>query len=255
MQKIIFALFALSAASYAAADATIDRLQNLTSQQQFRSLSEDLGAALSYKAVSPGDPLGVSGFDVGFEVTGTSIKNKEIFDLVTSGSAPSLLPVPKLHAHKGLPAGFDIGASLAVVPGSNIKLFGAEIRYAILEGTLATPALALRGSYSKLSGVDQLGFDTKGIDISISKGFAIAKPYAGIGQVWVSSKPDLPSLLNVVLGGPVAPVPPISLASESFTQTKLFAGVNINFGLTNVAFEVDRTGDANSYGAKVGFRF
>jgi len=32
-------------------------------------------------------------------------------------------------------------------------------------------------------------------------------------------------------------------------------GINMNFGLTNLAFEGDRTGKASSYGAKLGFRF
>jgi hypothetical protein len=238
MQKTIFILIASLTSLNVLADATIDQLQNLGSQQQFRSLSEDLGSALSYKPLSPGEPLGVTGFDIGVEVTGTSIKNKEVLDLVTSGSAPSLLPVPKLHVHKGLGL-FDIGGSYSAVPGSNIKLFGAEIRYALLEGTAATPALALRASFSQLTGVDQLNFDTKGVDISISKGFLIAKPYAGIGQVWVSSTPK---------GVP-------TLTSEKFTQTKVFAGLNLNFGLYNLAFEADRTGDAATYGAKLGFRF
>jgi hypothetical protein len=237
VRTFIFALLASLASFSAFADATIDKLQNIA-QPQFRLLSEDLGAVLSYKPLSPGEPLGVTGFDVGFEITGTSISNKTILDQVTSGNAPSMLPVAKLHAHKGLPYGIDVGASYSAIPNSNIKLFGAEIRYAILEGTIATPALALRGSYSKLTGVDQLDFDTKAIDISISKGFTIAKPYAGVGQVWVNSSPN-----------------GVPLASEKFTLTKVFAGVNLNFGLTNVAFEADRTGDTNSYGAKIGFRF
>jgi hypothetical protein len=29
----------------------------------------------------------------------------------------------------------------------------------------------------------------------------------------------------------------------------------MNFGVTNLAFEGDRTGEATSYGAKLGFRF
>ncbi len=248
MRKSLITLIALFVTNTAYADAAINNLQGL-GQAQFKSLSEDLGSALSYKSLSPGDPLGVTGFDVGVEITGTSIKNKQILDIATSGSAPSMLPVPKIHVHKGLPSGFDIGASYSAVPSSNIKLFGAEIRYAILEGTVATPALALRASYSKLSGVDQLDFDTKGIDISISKGFLIAKPYAGIGQVWVSSTPNLSQIVCTAIVGPCVPT------GEKFTQTKLFAGVNLNFGLTNVAIEADRTGDANSIGAKVGFRF
>ena len=45
------------------------------------------------------------------------------------------------------------------------------------------------------------------------------------------------------------------LASESFSQSKVFGGVNLNFGLANVVFEGDKTGKATSYGMKFGLRF
>ena len=38
-------------------------------------------------------------------------------------------------------------------------------------------------------------------------------------------------------------------------EGKVFAGLNINFALVNIAFEVDRTGEATSGGVKLGFRF
>ena len=51
-------------------------------------------------------------------------------------------------------------------------------------------------------------------------------PYGGVGRVWVRSTPD---------GVP-------GLCRESFSQNKIFAGVNVFLGF-NLAFEVDRTGD------------
>ena len=64
-------------------------------------------------------------------------------------------------------------------------------------------------------------------------------PYAGVGKVWASSTPN---------GIP-------ALSKESLSLSKVFVGINMNFGLTNLAFEGDRTGKATSYGAKLGFRF
>src|SRR5205809_689848 len=81
----------------------------------------------------------------------------------------------------------DLGAA---VPSTNIKLYGGELRYAIGPGGIAMPAIGVRGSYTKLTGVDQLDFDTKGVDLSISKGFTIFTPYAGVGKVWVASTPS-----------------------------------------------------------------
>ena len=229
-------VLALGLATSASAD-DLDQLQLLT-QSQFRDLSEDLGSALSYKPVSPAEPLGLTGFDVGLEVTATELQHRDAWRLASTDDAPDTLYVPKLHVIKGLPLGFDIGAFYSAVPDRDINLLGAEVRYAILEGSTVTPALSVRGTYTKLNGVDNLDFDTKGLELSISKGFAMLTPYAGIGRVWVDSRPDA-----------------LLLSSESFQQNKFYVGANFNIAVLNLALEYDRTGDANTYGAKLGWRF
>lgn len=239
------ALASLTLAVFAApvhAASDLDALQNL-GQTQFRLLSEDLGAALSYKAVLPAEPLGVTGFDLGLEMTVVNIENSAVLELATSGDAPATIVIPKLHLHKGLPFGIDVGAFFASVPDSNVSLWGAEVRYAILKGGVATPALAVRGSYSALEGVDQLKFNTTGVDVSISKGFAFLTPYAGVGKVWVNSTPD--ASVTAVSG----------VTGEDFDVTKYFVGLNMNFAFVNVALEGDQTGDTRSYSAKLGWRF
>ena len=203
-------------------------------QSDFKVFSEDLGSALSYKALTPPEPLGITGFDLGLEVTSTKMRNLD----QATGSSLTNLVVPKLHVFKGLPLGIDVGAFYSAVPTTNIKLYGGELRYAIMEGGVASPAVGIRGSLTKLSGVDQLAFSTKALDVSVSKGFAMVTPYAGVGSVWVDSDPNI-----------------VGLKKETFRQTKVFAGANINLGFSNFALEYDKTGSATSYGAKLGFRF
>ena len=240
MKKYLAISLALScfAQPALAADNNIDALQNLA-QAEFKNFSEDLGSALSYKAVIPAEPMGITGFDVGLEVTSTEMKNSQLWTKVTAGSEVNSLILPKLHVHKGLPFNIDVGAFYSAVPTTNIKIFGGEIRYAILEGGMAMPAVAVRAAMSKLSGVDQLALNTSSFDLSISKGFAMVTPYAGVGTVKVSSDPDAAT----------------GLAKESFNHAKTFAGVNLNLGLTNIAVEYDKTGEATSYSAKIGLRF
>ena len=237
-------LLALSTLSLAAAALPVRAASNLDNisglgQSDFRLLSEDLTAALSYKALTPAEPLGTTGFDLGVEVESTKLQNPQVYDLATGGNAPSSLIVPKVHVYKGLPLGIDVGAFYSAVPDSNIKLWGAELRYAILKGGTATPAVSVRGSYTKLQGVDQLAFDTTGLDISISKGFAFVTPYAGLGEVWAHSTPN---------GIP-------TLSKENLSMAKYFVGVNVNLAVVNIAVEGDKTGDATSYGVKLGWRF
>ncbi len=229
---VVVSLLAVSL-PVAAKDINIQPLN----QSDFRGLSEDLGAALSYKPLTPTTPLGLTGFDVGIAVTGTKLENKTAF--ANAGADISTAAVPSLRVNKGLPFGIDVGVMVGAVPSTNIKLYGGELRYAIVPGGVAMPAIGVRGSYTKLTGVDQLDFDTKGVDLSISKGFLMFTPYGGIGKVWASSTPN---------GIP-------ALSKESLSLNKVFVGINMNFGLTNLAFEGDRTGKANSYGAKLGFRF
>ena len=217
---------------------TIDRLQNLA-QQEFRLLSEDLGGALSYHPQTPTAPLGITGFDVGFALTGARLHNTSVLERASSDSVPGTLPIPTLRAHKGLPAGFDVGVMYASIPSSNIRYYGGELRYAIIEGDAVAPAIGVRGSLTKLSGVDQLALDTRGLDVSISKGFGFVTPYAGIGRVWVNSDPRGIAFLQ----------------GEKFGLNKGFVGVGTKFLVMNVNLEVDKTGDVTAYSLKASVRF
>jgi len=238
MRSVRFSLLVGLLAASPAWAQEIDQLQDLA-QAQFRLLSEDLGAALSYHAQIPAEPLGITGFDIGVGVTATRMQNAAVLQDATSDDADTTLYVPTLRVHKGLPAGFDIGLTYAAIPGSNIRYTGGELRYAILKGGVASPALAVRGSLTRLSGVDQLAFDTRGIDVSISKGFGFLTPYAGIGRVWIESDPR-------GTGG---------LQKEEFSLTKVFVGIGMNFAVLNLNVQADKTGDASSYSLKLGWRF
>jgi hypothetical protein len=221
----------------------IDRIQVLT-QQEFRLLSEDLGGALSYRPQIPTAPLGITGFDIGIAITGAKLNNEEIFERATSDDAPSTLPIPTLRAHKGLPLGFDIGLMYAQIPGSDIKYYGGELKYAFVSGNVALPAIGLRGSFTKVSGIEQMDFDTRSLDLSISKGFVVATPYAGIGRVWVKSDPKG----TTGSGG-------VTLRKEEFELDKFFIGLGLKLGLFNLNLEGDKTGDVTAFSAKMGLRF
>lgn len=234
--RFFVGLLALLCAAAVRADG-FDQLSTLL-QQEFRLLSEDLGAALSYKPLVPAEPLGITGFDIGVEVSATDLQSKQTLEQAIGESVPGVLPLARLHAHKGLPFGLDIGLSYSSVPDLDVELWGAELRYAILKGGVTMPALALRGSVTKVQGVDELDFDTRAVDLSISKGFAFLTPYAGIGRVWVTSTPNVSGLVE-----------------EDFGLTKYFAGLNVALGIFSVAAEADRTGEALTYSAKFALRF
>ena len=210
----------------------------LLPQAEFRALSEDLGAAFAYRGITPATPLGSLGFDVGVGVTDTSVERSSAFRLA-GASGRSSLTIPRLHVHKGLPGRFDIGAFVAGASQVDAKLFGAELRYAFLDDTLASPALGLRLAATRATGTGDLRFTTGSADVIVSKKLTLVTPYAGGGVVRVSSKVSGATLLE----------------EERFNRSRYFVGINANLLAANFAFEAEKMGDNTSLSAKVGFRF
>ncbi|MDH4275112.1 MAG: hypothetical protein OEW08_08740 [Gammaproteobacteria bacterium] len=212
-------------------------------QTGFKGLSEDLSSALSYKALAPAEPLGITGFDISAEVSFVQLANSGEFAKVLGVSSIPSLPIPKVHLHKGLPFGLDV-AAVYMPKVKEISYWGGELRYAILSGNVAMPAIGLRGAYTQLTGVPVLDTTTKSVELGISKGFLMLTPYASLGMVWSTSTPK-----------GIAATAPVSLKEESVSQMKTSVGLNINLGLMNFAGEWDKTGKSNSYSAKFGFRW
>lgn len=217
-------------------------------QDQFKSLSTELGLAISYDALSPAEPLGglLPGLDAGVEATFVKIKKDEPFwKLATQGSSlPSYLPIPKVHVQVGLPVvPIDLGVIYSEIPNTDIKFVGGELKYAILKGGVVMPAIAIRGTYTKLSGVDVFDMETKSLDLSISKGFLILTPYAGVGQVWITSTPK----------GTAVSV--ANLKKEDISETKEFVGAKLSFfPFMNLVAEADFS-KVNAYTLRLNVHF
>ena len=236
------AAVALGALVLLVAPVRADPFETLSAlgQDEFGDLAENLAAATHYKSLSPGEPLGLLGFDVGLEVSSTSIDDAALFDRASEGDyGYGALIVPRLHAHKGLPFGLDVGVSVGLIPEADVSLVGAELRVSLVEGGVATPSVGLRGSYSRALDADSLDLDSAAVELTISKGFLMLTPYAGAGLV----RSDVEALEVETLD------------EESIEQRKLFVGLNANLATLNVLAEIDRTGDHTSLSAKVGLRF
>ena len=235
MRRIILAcgLLALATSAYASNHITIQGLN----QQDFNDLSQDMGAVLSYKQAQGAAPEGITGFDVSLHAGWTEVAHTSAWNAAT-GSNISSVPFADVRISKGLPFGIDIGGEYSTVPGSNIKLYGVQVRYALLEGGIAEPAIGIRAAYTHVTGVTDLSFNTKTLGVSISKGFGPFTPYAGVGEVWTSSTPD------AVTG----------LQSASFTNPEVYVGAQFQFGV-HFAVEADRVAGNTTYNLKLGFGF
>lgn len=234
MKRLLPAILLAVAAPAAAAEfPTLGALD----QGQFRRLSEDLGATYSYKGVTPATALGLTGFDVGLEVSATDIRNSSLFRLAGNDS-PDYLVVPKLHVYKGLPFGIDLGAFVGGSTDVSAAVFGLDARYAVLSDGLATPAVALRLSGTRTSDLGGLKVSTMAVDVMVSKRLAFATPYAGAGIVRT-----------------MANAKGVGLADEDFRKSRIFVGANLNLAILNIAIEAEKLGNNTTLSAKTGWRF
>ncbi len=222
---ILSVLYLLLPSTSLAGSSDIELPSDYT-QSQFEDLSRQAGLAISFTPLAPAEPLGIVGFDIGIAVTVVDIDENEDFweDAVEDADVPSAIVLPRIHAQKGLPFGVDVGLAYAKTPVSNVALIGAEVKWAFLTGGVTYPAVALRGSFTKLLGVGDFDLETYGVDLSISKGFSLITPYAGIGQVWISSEEDTSA---------------VDLEKESVSATKGFVGIKVSFFLASVVAEAD----------------
>lgn len=237
MRRILF-LAALLGLSAGAGAANINNLPALT-QAQFKDLSTDLSAVLTMKQFEPAAPEGITGFNFGIDATVTNVAHASAWDTATNSTSVTSVPMARVRLTKGLPFGFDIGGYYSAAPGTNIKVWGGELRYAILEGGALTPALGLRATYNKLTGVNLLSFNTRSLDLSLSKGFGPFTPYVGFGRVWTTSTPDAST----------------GLSAESLSNDEAFVGFNLSLVIATITVEGNRIGGNNTYGVKLAFGF
>jgi hypothetical protein len=236
MKKLLTALlfFVLTASAF----ADDINLRSSMSQDDFTTLAKEIGSVISFDPNSPADPLGIVGFDVAVETT-LNFVDSDIWDeAADDGDADSALVMYRVHVQKGLPGKFDIGAMVSQAANSDLTVVGAEIKYAILEGTLATPALSVRAAYSQLVGNDEIDASNANLGLFISKGILFLKPYAGVmGSLNYlkenSDNVDLDSeteyTVKGIAGIQVTPFPFLKINAEAgigeITQISLKAGI------------------------------
>jgi hypothetical protein len=201
----------------------------------YKELANDIAAVSAKKNLNWAEPMGLVGFDIAASVTATSIESGAVFEEIADAELMGgNFYTTTVNVMKGLPGGFDIGAQLSKAIDGDFDAQGVELRYAILDGTFATPALGLSLSYDRAS-VGDYDYKGYGVDLTLSKGFANVTPYVGVGR----------------LEGDVE----FEGAKMDVKLNKLFAGVNINLLFADLLVAVNQLEDNTSYSVKLGFTF
>jgi hypothetical protein len=206
-------------------------------QGAFHTVSKDLVDAFSYKALGPSEATGLTGFGIGGFATYLAIDDKAAWQSLT-GEDVDQIGMAGVNVHKGLPFGIDLGAFYASVPASGGGIFGAEVRYAILEGGPVEPGIAIRGALTRSAGIDDVDLMTYSVDASISKGFLFLTPYIGAGYVFgkVQEKAD-----------------DVDLDDETPDEGRVFVGLRIAAGFFEITPEYEHIGSNDVFNLRLGF--
>jgi hypothetical protein len=183
-------------------------------------------------------PLGLLGFEIYADATyDKSFDEEPFFRTVVDGSLPSsTLSIGRVGVRKGLPGGFDIGASYGQALGSAVRLVSAEVEYALIQGGVLEPALGLRVTGTRTVSSGPYDLHQFGAELLLSKGFAIFTPYIGGGFTYSRGR----------LGRGAAEL------SDNATRAIAYAGVRINLLLPKIVVEVEK-GEVLQGAVRVGF--
>jgi hypothetical protein len=228
---------AAGGAGAALADALDFRIVH-PDQGDFHLVAQDLAAAGDDRRLVPAAPGGLFGLDLGVFGSLTPTRDSQAWQRLL-GSAVDDIGLAGVKLAKGLSLGLDLEARYARVIGSDAAIFGGGLRYALLAGSAATPALSVRASYSAAAGTHDLAYHAWAADLELSQRLIRMTPYAGLGYASSTLKA----------------APESQLADERLDRVKGYAGLRFALGPIAAHAEYERYGANDSYAASVGWSF
>jgi hypothetical protein len=247
-QRLHLAAFLIVAAALPLCAQDVQFDPNLVTQATFSQFSRIIGQAIFATPVQPARASGFLGFDVGVAATVVPVDETSAFwrAAVPAGSSfttHGYVGVPRLVASKGFGFG-TISGTYAKISNSGIATWGGALDTPLLRGGALTPELALRLSYSTLTGVNVFREKTYGAEVFLSKGFGPITPYAAVGRMRVNAQGDIPATLHS---------PAFTLTDRS-NLNRYTVGVRLSLLVPKLVVEATQA-EVRSYAAKVSFGF
>jgi hypothetical protein len=207
---------------------------------EFRTFSRVVGQAIFATPVQPARASGIVSFDAGVAATILDVDTNANYwkhavsgDITTSG----YVAVPRLVVSKGFGAA-TVSGMYAKIDQTGAKIIGGAVDVPVIRGTVATPELALRGSYSTLTGVDAFKEKTYGLEAFVSKGFGPLMPYAAYGRQRTNATGTTSTIT----------------LKDTSNINRITVGVRLSLFLPKIVIEATQA-EVRSYAAKVSIGF
>lgn len=148
---------------------------------EFRDLSEAIADAIVFPNLGPASPGGMAGFEVLAAAGGPRVKTSSSWWRygVNGSTTAGVMAAGRGVIRKGLPLRLDVGLQVGKLLSE--RLWGAELRWALLAGGVVEPAVALRVSHSRIEFGSLARFGVTEAQLVVSKGFTLLTPYVAGG--------------------------------------------------------------------------
>jgi len=176
-------------------------------------------------------PMGVGNIELAITNMATSIDDRDdAWDdtfshpdsthWLFSGGA---LGFPGINARAGITDKIDVGIYFTKNPNANYGFYGGQVQYNLINDLTNGMAAAIRASYVRMFGPEDLNLGIYGLDLTVSRDVSRYSPYAGI-STYLSSAQATTSKVN--------------LDDESVTGLQGMIGVATNFSHLRLSVEM-----------------
>jgi hypothetical protein len=175
----------------------------------FEKLMAQFGITLAPPVNLPADSLGQRGFYLGVDTTVTFIDRTSVFWQrgveATGDSISDSYFWYRLEQRKGLPFGFELGASQGYAMQTDMISLGFQLRWSLFEGFRTgigqIPDFAVRGAVQTIVGSNQVNVTVPSLDFVVSKPIRLGQgwtisPYMGVQTVWIFASSEMIDLCS-----------------------------------------------------------
>ena len=216
-------------------------------QEAWHQFIREAGLVIYFRPLTSAKPLGVKNFEISLLNWGTTIDDADAAWNDTFSHPDSThtlfdgnaLLIPGLMFRVGVTDRIDIGTYFTKNPSANYGFYGGQVQYNVLNDSKKNLAAAVRFSFIKMFGPEDLNASVYGLDILASKDFSRFSPYVGVSG-YLSRAQETTSKVN--------------LENENVFGLQGMVGIAVNISVLRIGGEINFA-KVPGYSFKVGFAF
>ena len=200
-------------------------------QKDWHQFAREAGLVIYYRPMTSAKPMGVGNYELAITDMFSSIDDRDPAWNDTFSHPDSAhwlfggdaLGFPGMAVRAGITDKIDGGMYFTKNPNANYGIYGGQLQYNLLNDLTNGMAAAIRVSFARLFGPEDLNVGIYGLDLMVSKDISRYSPYVGI-STYLSSAQATTSKVN--------------LDDESVTGLQGMAGVATNFSHLRLSVEM-----------------